>query len=345
VADQLTNYHSKEDFGPSLEGESIGLYYKPSSDAFNFVAMSAPTPGSANSGARNGPIVISEIMYHPSSDGDAEYLELLNISNAPVTLYDPLKGKAWRISEGITYEFPTSPPLTLAPGERVVLTKNIDSFTMVFGAAVPVGTKVLEWTTGGLSNGGETLQLDRPGAVDALNVQQYVRQDRVNYSGLIPWPSSPDGSGPSLTKLSEKDYGNDFINWSAAAASPGAMAPGSRFADWAATHGVAGSGDPDHDGVDNLMEYAFDTNPQAPDSTHSALLLTMGPKQNSIRYEVDASVPDLDYLLEVSSDLILWTPVDAAPVSLVEGKQTRLFEDSIFGFPTHFYRLWCILKP
>ncbi|RYD35226.1 MAG: hypothetical protein EOP86_09030 [Verrucomicrobiaceae bacterium] len=344
-ADQLTDYHSKEDFGPSLEGESLGVYYKPSSDSYNFVAMSAPTPGTANSGPRNGPIVISEIMYHPSSDGDAEYFELLNISNAPVTLYDPLKEKAWRISEGITYEFPASPPVTMAPGERIVLTRNIARFNIAFGAAVPIGTKVLEWTTGGLSNGGENLQLDRPGAVDALNIQQYVRQDRVNYSDLIPWPSTPDGSGPSLTKLSEKDYGNDFINWTAAAASPGAMAPGNRFAAWAATHGVTGSGDPDHDGVDNLLEYAFGTNPQAPDSTNPALVLTMGPKQNSISYEVDASLPDLDYLLEVSSDLTLWTPVDSAPVSLTEGKQTRLFEDSALGFPRHFYRLGIKLKP
>ena len=265
VADQLTDYHSKEDFGPSLEGESLGVYYKPASDSYNFVAMSAQTPSSANSGPRNGPIVISEIMYHPSSDGDAEYLELLNISNVPVTLYDPLKGKAWRVSEGITYEFPTSPPLTMAPGERVILTRNTARFSMAFGAAVPVGTKILEWTTGGLSNGGENLQLDRPGGIDALNVQQYVRQDRVNYSDLIPWPTSPDGSGPSLTKLSERDYGNDFINWTAAAASPGAMAPGGRFAAWATIHGVSGSGDPDHDGVENLLEYAFGTNPQVPD--------------------------------------------------------------------------------
>jgi hypothetical protein len=69
VNDQLTDYQSKEDFGPSLEGETLGAYYKASSDSYNFVAMQTPTPGAANSGPRVGPIVISEIMYHPGKWG------------------------------------------------------------------------------------------------------------------------------------------------------------------------------------------------------------------------------------------------------------------------------------
>ena len=37
---------------------------------------------------RSGPVVINEIMYHPGQPADAEYVELLNISDEPVTLYD-----------------------------------------------------------------------------------------------------------------------------------------------------------------------------------------------------------------------------------------------------------------
>src|SRR5206468_2930748 len=138
-------------------------------DSYNFVAMTTPTPGAANSQPLVGPIVISEIMYNPggSETGDAEYIELLNISEAPVTLFDSVKGKAWRISDGIDFDFPTNAPVTMAAGERIIVAKNISIFNASYGALVPAGTKILEWSAGSLSNSGETVQLDRPGAVDA----------------------------------------------------------------------------------------------------------------------------------------------------------------------------------
>jgi uncharacterized repeat protein (TIGR02543 family) len=72
--DQLTDYRTSEDFGPSTEGETLGRYYKPSSDSYNFIALKTPTPGAPNSLPRVGPIVISEIMYNPNGagTGDAE---------------------------------------------------------------------------------------------------------------------------------------------------------------------------------------------------------------------------------------------------------------------------------
>lgn len=111
VDDRLTDYQTREDFGPSLPGKTLGRYYKPSSDSYNFVAIAAPTPGAPNSAPRVGPIVISEIMYNPagSRTGDAKYIELVNVSGADVTLYDVAKQAAWRISNGIDFEFPSSP--------------------------------------------------------------------------------------------------------------------------------------------------------------------------------------------------------------------------------------------
>ena len=50
----------KEDFGASAEGETLGSYYKPSTDSYNFVAMTTPTPSAPNSKPRLGPVVISE---------------------------------------------------------------------------------------------------------------------------------------------------------------------------------------------------------------------------------------------------------------------------------------------
>ena len=62
-------------------------------------------------------------------------------------------------------------------------------------------------------------------------VRYYIRIDRVNYSdgshpedfpsGVDPWPSGPDGSGDSLTRIVSSDYGNDVANWQGANPSPG----------------------------------------------------------------------------------------------------------------------------
>ena len=66
----------------------------------------------------------------------------------------------------------------------------------------------------------------RPGE-KAEGVRYYVRVDRVNYSdgfhpgGLDPWSTEPDGYGKSLTRKVPADYGNEPLNWIAAAPSPG----------------------------------------------------------------------------------------------------------------------------
>ena len=342
IDDELTDYQSKEDFGPSSEGETLGYYYKPSSDSYNFVAMKEATPSSMNTGPRIGPIVISEIMYNPAGNGDAEYIELLNVSNAPVTFFDAIKGRAWRISDGIDFEFPSdispSVPLTLNPGQRAVLTKNLVRFTTSFGAISAPATPVFEWGTGSLNNGGETLQLDKPGGVDGLNVLQYVRVDRVNFDDASPWPTSPDGSGPSLNKISENDYGNDSINWQALAGTPGGIASGSRFASWAVTNNAgAANDDPDGDGINNLMEYAMGSDPNAPSTLN---LPTMGLNGDacSISYPVNTAVNDVNYYLETSIDLSNWMRVDAVPTQLSSGIQTRIYQD--YKTDSHkFYRL------
>lgn len=134
----------------------MGAYFKASSDSYNFVAMQNPTSGTANSDPRVGPIVISEIHYHPGGlgTGDAEYIELLNISTNVVTLYDAVKGKPWRLTGGIDYEFPSAPASSIAPGERVVVAKSMAMFSDVYGSHVPRGVRVFEWGNVSLSNGG-----------------------------------------------------------------------------------------------------------------------------------------------------------------------------------------------
>jgi len=223
----LTGYSEEEAFDASQADVPFGRYQK-STGTFNFVAMSSPTPGWANAYPKVGPIVISEIMYNPLTEGDAEYVELLNISGSTVTLqeWDPVEGinVPWRFTDsgGIMYDFPLG--TTMNAGEKILLVKNLIVFEMEFGGSVP-GDK-FEWGEGKLDNGGEKIELSMPGDLEGL-IRYYIQVDRINYSdgthpvGDDPWPTGPDGTGQSLTRKVPSDYGNDVDNWQSATPSPG----------------------------------------------------------------------------------------------------------------------------
>jgi hypothetical protein len=213
----LTGYSDEEGFGASATGVAFGRHYKASTDTYNFVAMSENTPGAENGAPRVGPIVISEIMYHPLG-ANSEYIELYNISANSVSLEDAVTGARWKMSDGIDLIFPAES--TLESGQFMLIVKDAILFSMAY-PDVPEGTAILEWRIGSLSNGGERIDLSMPGDVNGLGERQYIRVDRVNYDDAFPWPISPDGTGTALKRLDFYSYGNDVSNWTAAPASPG----------------------------------------------------------------------------------------------------------------------------
>ncbi len=213
----LTGYYEQEDFGASENSIAFGRYLK-STGTYNFVAMSANTPGAANAYPKVGPIVINEIMYNPSTgDQDEEYIELYNLSGTPVQLYDG-EANPWKFAKGIDFTFP---PATSIPASGYLLVvKDIGEFNARY-PGTPGSVQVLGPYDGKLSNGGEKLEVAMPGDLDGLGERQYIRIDRVNYDDDDPWPESPDGDGHALTRLITSDYGNDAANWTAAEPSPG----------------------------------------------------------------------------------------------------------------------------
>jgi len=227
----LTGYWQEQDFGPSETGVSIGRYYKASTGNYNFVALSAPTPGRPNAYPKVGPIVINEIMYNPASaDQKAEYIELLNITDTPVTLFDSVEALPWTFTDGIDFTFPDNPPVTVPPHGYVLIIKDWATFMAAY-PDISIGTIVLGPYDGKLSNAGEKIELAKPGDVDEFGIRQYIRIDRVNYSdgshpqdcpgGIDLWPTTADGGGASLTRIDPRRYGNDPNNWTAAAPTPG----------------------------------------------------------------------------------------------------------------------------
>jgi hypothetical protein len=220
----------EEAFGASETDHSFGRYRK-STDTVNFVTMSVPTPGEGNAYPLVGPVVINEVMYHPAGDGDAEYVELLNVSGVAITLFDFMAVEPWRFVDesGIEFWFPADPPVTLRADEHLLLVKDA-SEVAIYG--VPPAAQVFEWGAGKLANEGEKLQLLKPGDVDEVGTRYWIEVDRLSYSdgsrgdgasdGVDPWPIEADGLGRSLNRLFPSRYGNDPNNWHATIPTPGA---------------------------------------------------------------------------------------------------------------------------
>jgi hypothetical protein len=230
---ELTGYSEQQKYEASDLGVSLGRYPK-STGGFDFVALAEPTPGQANADPLVGPVVINEIMYNPGAPAEAEYVELLNISGEPVTLYDAKEKVPWRFTDdpedpALELLLPAKPPVTLAPGEYLLLVKNLNLFGTKYTA--PAGVTVLAWGDGNLANGGEKVQLSKPGGQDMDGTRHWIRVDRVTYSdgahpddfpsGVDLWPVKADGQGLSLSRINPAAYGNDPANWIAATPSPG----------------------------------------------------------------------------------------------------------------------------
>ncbi|MBL7143481.1 MAG: lamin tail domain-containing protein [Phycisphaerae bacterium] len=232
----LTGYREVEDFGGSETGVSFGRYYKSSTGNYNFVPMSENTPGLANAYPKVGPIVINEIMYNPSwpvggsyTNDQYEYIELHNISNEPVSLYNFETAQPWKFTDGIDFIFPADVPVMIPAGGYLLVVKDPEAFAWRY-PAVPV-EKILGPYGGSLNNAGERLELSMPGDVDESGTLYYIRVDRVTYSdgvhpenspdGVDHWPTGPNDGNKSLTRKVSSDYGNVPGNWTASAPSPG----------------------------------------------------------------------------------------------------------------------------
>ncbi len=203
-------YREVQPFGAADRDVTFGLYTK-STGGTDFVAMQDATPWQSNSLPAVGPIVINEIMYNPAAGGD-EFLELYNVSNAPVLLYDPdHPANTWQFTNGITFAFPQSASI-LAHGYALVV--GIDPAVFRARYAIPGSVAIYGPYVGFLENAGETLELAKPGEPEpGTGFVPYIRAERVTYGSTLPWPRAADGTGYTLQRAVSGDYGNDVANW------------------------------------------------------------------------------------------------------------------------------------
>ena len=137
-------------------------------------------------------IVITEIMYNPPDIG-LDTLEFIELYNQGTQTQD-LQGFQFI---GVDMVFPST---SINPGEFLVVAANASAMMNTFGVSA------LQWAAGGLGNGGELILLkDSFGAT----------VDSVNYGDASPWPSAPDGLGPSLILCDFLADNSLAVNWAA----------------------------------------------------------------------------------------------------------------------------------
>ncbi len=240
VAGELTGYHHGYHFDASGTGVAFGRYHD-SLGREHFVAMSSNSLGASNAAPLVGPVVIAEIHYRPIARQEGldlvenfedEYIELLNISGGPVSMFDPVVAtNTWQIRGGIEFDFPAN--VTLPAGGRLLVVSfdpaNNPVATAAFRSRLGLapGVLLVGPFRGQLGNGGNDIRLRRPEAPvlppdpDAGLVPS-VLVDEVEYLDDTPWPLAADGFGPSLQRLNTAAFGNDPANWTAATLSPAA---------------------------------------------------------------------------------------------------------------------------
>lgn len=246
----LTGYVHGFRFEAEENGVSFGRYVTSVGEE-HFVAQTTTTLSATNSGPRVGPVVISEIHYHPSdavaagatmlssldvllgrqSDAIAttadelEFIELQNITASAVPLFDPLNPtNTWRLRGDADLDFPTN--LTLAAGARLLLV-NFDPVSdtnalAVFRSVYALGPDVplIGPYSGSLDNAGARVELQKPEAPNT-GLVPHVVVETIRYRDAAPWPVAADGAGSSLQRLDATAYGNDPANWFAAGLTPG----------------------------------------------------------------------------------------------------------------------------
>ncbi len=217
-------YYHGFSFGENENGVSLGRVINSRGDE-DFIALTSKTLGGPNTAPRVGPLVISEIMYHPKNGID-DYIELSNVSGSELALYyDKDPKNTWKI-DGFNFVFPEN--ITLKSDEKVVVISNkttVAQFVSTYG--IDPRVKVYQ-AAAALSNSGDFISILKPGdpyidtttaAKPTLNPSILV--ERIHYSDAKSWHGGADGTGLALQRVKLTDYGNDPINWTAAAASPG----------------------------------------------------------------------------------------------------------------------------
>jgi hypothetical protein len=193
-----------------FDGQATGISRGRSPDGSpDFVELSAPTPGLANSTPLRRDIVLNEIMYNPISGDDDEFIELYNRGSGPVNVGQ------WRFEDGVNFTFPAG--TTIPAAGYLVVAKNR---TNLLARHPGLSSALVVGDYGGqLANGGERVALAMPeislrtnGSVITTNIF-YIVVNAVTFRDGGRWGEWSDGGGSSLELIDANADNQLAANW------------------------------------------------------------------------------------------------------------------------------------
>lgn len=198
--------------------------------------LAAATPGEKNSALAVGSLYINEIHYHPASANTTvpfEFMEVVNGSETPVTLYSSSVSKGWKV-EGINLEFPSM--VVPAKGLMLLIPETLEDVDMdSFGITawnadfvretyqIPADVQIVTYK-GKLSNRGETIAVKEPYSketVDGVTKYFYIWHDATLYSDGWDGLAEADGYGYSLHRVDVTTMGYEAKAWKVDVPTPG----------------------------------------------------------------------------------------------------------------------------
>lgn len=225
----LTGYLQGTEFGATESGVSLGRWVN-SAGEVDYAPQVAVTLDQPNAGPRVGPVVLSEIMYHPPPVGTNElplsFIELANLASTNVPLFHPAEPtNTWRLRNAVDFGFPRN--TALPPAGRLLVVgfdpagagATLAAFRQHYG--LPGDVPILGPWQGRLGNADQVVELEKPDRATTNGVP-FVLVERVHYWDRAPWPAEADGTGASLQRVRLEGYGNEPTNWFAAPPTPGA---------------------------------------------------------------------------------------------------------------------------
>ncbi len=165
---------------------------------------------------------ITEFDYNPVAPAvgsaytatDFEFIEIYNASSAvAIDLTGVRLSRDLTQAEGVEFDISSSGVTSLGPNQFIIVAKNPTALATRYNLT---GLTVVGAYTYSLSDSADTIRL-----VDAKNETIC----KIEYKDKSPWPSTADGTGNSVQRISAYDRNDGSDNWIAATPTPGSLIP------------------------------------------------------------------------------------------------------------------------